>query len=201
MLCSLAPYPGTPKTAAQTGVSLSLAAFCCRWNTVTPRPPLIFCGSFFNIPFPLLFCSSYSCCHLFLQVLESKFGKGVFPHHLSTSCPLPSSLLLALLRFQHDKPAFPGSRRESPASLGVLGREWRRLPPRDTLSSLPPAPSSFPGWRGSGAEGISGEGGNHLAFQPRLRVSVDQEARKDPEALAKPRKPRRPASFIQEKAH
>lgn len=93
MLCSLAPYPGTPKTAAQTGVSLSLAAFCCRWNTVTPRPPLIFCGSFFNIPFPLLFCSSYSCCHLFLQVLESKFGKGVFPHHLSTSCPLPSSLL------------------------------------------------------------------------------------------------------------
>ncbi len=45
-LCSLTEllYPGTPKTA-QIGRSLSLAAFCCPWNTVTPSvtpsPPLI----------------------------------------------------------------------------------------------------------------------------------------------------------------
>ena len=167
MLCSLAFYPGTPKTAAQTGVSLSSAAFCCRWNTVTPRPPLIFCGGFFNTPFPLPFCSSYSCGHLFLQVLESKFGKGVFPHHLSTSCPLPSSLLpsflLCLLRFQNDKPTFPGGGRESPASLGGLGREWRRLPPQDTLSSLPTSLLPPPPSRGVEAgelKGLAGRAGS-----------------------------------------
>ena len=91
-LCSLALYPGTP---ALIGVSLSLAAFSCYWNTVSLSPPLIFCSDFFNVPSPLLFCSSYSCSHLFLRVLQSKSGKagrgrgwgGVFsPPLLPPSC-------------------------------------------------------------------------------------------------------------------
>lgn len=37
-LCPLTEllYPGTSKTVAQIGLSFSLAAFCCHWNTVTP---------------------------------------------------------------------------------------------------------------------------------------------------------------------
>ena len=73
-LCSLALYSGTP---ALIGVSLGLAAFSCYWNTVSLSPPLILCTDFFNVPSPLLFCSSYSCSHLFLRVLQSKFEKGV----------------------------------------------------------------------------------------------------------------------------
>lgn len=83
-----------------------------------------------------------------------------------------------MLPFLNEKRTLPGSRRENPASLGGLGKEWRRLPPQDTLSSLPASLFPLlPGWGGFGAEGISQEGGNHLTLQPQLRVSLDRETR------------------------
>lgn len=114
-------------------------------------------------------------------VLLSKFGEGRGARDEVGSSPLPASLLPALLRFRMTSLLFPAaSRRESPASLGGLGRGWRRLASQDTLASLPssllPSPPSR-GGEAPGAGGISQEGGNHRAFQPRPRVSVDQEAR------------------------
>lgn len=68
------------------------------------------------------FCSSYSHCHL-LQVLESRLGRGSFHITYRTFCShlplLPP--FRPVLPFGNDKPSLPGSRRQSPASLGGLG--------------------------------------------------------------------------------
>lgn len=152
-LCSLALYSGTP---ALIGVSLGLAAFSCYWNTVSLSPPLILCTDFFNVPSPLLFCSSYSCSHLFLRVLQSKFEKGVGVVRWGLLPSPPPSFLLCY-GFRRASLLLPAaSRRESPASLGGLGREWRRLPSQDTFASLPSSLLPSPPSRGGEAPELEG---------------------------------------------
>lgn len=68
-------------------------------------------------PIQLLFCSSYSCCRL--QVLENKFGKGVFPHHLTTSSHLPLlSPFCSVLRFKMTSLPFPAAERRESSKFG-----------------------------------------------------------------------------------
>lgn len=69
---------------------------------------------------------------------REQIWKGVFPSHFTISSHLPLlPPFCSVLAFQNDKSTLPGSRRESAASLGGLGEDWRRLPPQDTLSSQP----------------------------------------------------------------
>lgn len=113
-LCSLALYSGTP---ALIGVSLGLAAFSCCWNTVSPSPPLILCADFFNVPSPLLFCSSDSCSRLFLPVLQSKFEKGVGVVRWGL-LPSPTPSFLLCYGFRRASLLLPA------ASQGRVRRVW-----------------------------------------------------------------------------